>query len=82
MLPSISQHQVGSSIDSLTKDFVPELALRLTHNTVYLLKDYMINGVVLPAMSSMLSALKKFNQDFDHETILTLFVRDVHVLSD
>lgn len=28
-------------------------------------------------MSALLSALRKFNQDYDHETILNLFVRDV-----
>lgn len=45
--------------NEVTKDQIPTLPLRITKNNLFLIKDYMIEGVIYPTFSSMCSALRK-----------------------
>lgn len=75
----IVDDSVAFKIDKIKKTKrgqVLKIPLRLTKNNQYLLKDYMIEGVIVPVIMSMGKALTKSNQDFDISVILGTLTRD------
>lgn len=56
---------------------VPRLPLRLTPANTYLLKEYMVEGAVYPALMSLGLSLRKVKKSFDAELLLRLYLKDM-----
>ena len=72
----IINDSLSINMENVGKNVAPQLPLRLTQNSKFLLKEYMIEGVVIPTMMSIGMALKKVNKEFDYEVVMGLYIRD------